>query len=145
MYYYEQTPAPTTTFTNGSIIWTIVSVVLAVIGGIVLYYMFFKPEKEVQNKYLLWLKEFFSFKKMLIEDMLKIIYTILALFITLWSFTFITVNFFSFLAFLIIGNIVIRVVFESILLNVMIWKNTNDINKKMKSTPMKETKKKVEE
>ena len=69
---------------------------------------------------------------MLIEDLLKIIYLILAIFITLYSFELIRESFIAFIFTLLIGNLVLRLIFESILVNIMIWKNTNEINKKMK-------------
>ena len=115
-------------------IWTIISLVIAVIGGIVVYYVFFKPDKSMPNKFLTWLKDFFNFHKMLVEDMLKVIYIVLAIFITLASFSLIAVNFVSFLLVLILGNLILRLVFEFILINIMIWKNTNDINKRLKTS-----------
>ncbi len=117
----------------GSAIWLLISLIIAIIGGIVVYFVFFKPDKELPNKFLNWCKEFFCFRKMLVEDMLKVIYTILAIFITLGSFSFITVNFVTFLLVLILGNILLRLGFELSLINIMIWKNTNDINKKLKT------------
>ena len=48
------------------------------------------------------------------------------------SFELITSSFFGFIFTLIFGNLVLRVVFESILVNIMIWKNTTEINKKIK-------------
>ena len=76
-------------------IWVIISLVIAIIGGIVVYFVFFKPDKDMPNKFLTWLKDFFNFHKMLVEDMLKIIYIVLAIFITLASFSLIAVNFVS--------------------------------------------------
>ena len=54
-------------------IWVIISLVIAVIGGIIVYFLFFKPDKDMPNKFLTWLKDFFNFHKMLVEDMLKVI------------------------------------------------------------------------
>ena len=50
----------------GSIVWTIVSVVLAIIGGIIAYVLFVNKDIKLENKFLIWLKEFLSFKKLLI-------------------------------------------------------------------------------
>lgn len=140
MYYYD--PDITSPITNGSssfldgitvtLIWTILSLVLAVVGGIVLYFLFFKNDKEIKNPFLAWIKDFFNFHKMLIEDMLKVIYLVLAIYITLISFTYIFVNPLIFFGIIIFGNIGLRLIFELALVNIMIWKNTNEINKKMK-------------
>lgn len=117
---------------TGDFVWTIVSLVLAIVGAIVGYFLFLKPDKKQDNKYLEWIKDFFNFKKMLIEDLLKIIYAFVAIFITLSSFALIRVSFFAFLIQLVAGNLIARVGFEASLILIMIWKNTNDINKKLK-------------
>ena len=69
---------------------------------------------------------------MLIEPILKVTYIFLALFVTLTSFNYISVNFLLFLLTLVLGNLVIRVVYEASMMMVGIWKNTKEINKKMK-------------
>ena len=116
----------------GSIVWTIVSVVLAIIGGIIAYVLFVNKDIKLENKFLIWLKELLSFKKLLIETILKVTYVILAIFITLTSFNMIGTSFFGFLLYLIIGNVVLRIIYESSLIILMIWKNTSEINNKMK-------------
>ena len=113
-------------------VWLIVSFILAVIGGLVLYFLFIKPDKKVENKALAWFKEFFNFHKMLIEDLLKTTYIVLAIFITLYSFALIAVNFLGFILTIVLGNVILRLVYEASLILIMIWKNTNDINKSLK-------------
>lgn len=67
-------------------IWTIVSVILAIIGGIVLYFTFLSKKNEGKfTGFLGWLYDFLTFKKMMIENVLKILYIIVALFVTLSS------------------------------------------------------------
>ena len=131
---FESSISQATNSAAGIGIWTIISLVIAIIGGIVVYYVFFKPDKDMPNKFLTWLKDFFNFHKMLVEDMLKVIYIVLAIFITLASFSLIAVNFVSFLLVLILGNLILRLIFEFSLINIMIWKNTNDINKRLKTS-----------
>lgn len=116
----------------GSLVWTVVSVVLAIIGGILAYVLFINKNNKLDNKFLVWLRDFLSFKNLLLETILKVTYVILAIFITLTSFNMIGVNFFGFLLYLIIGNVVLRIIYESSLMLLMIWKNTSEINKKMK-------------
>lgn len=131
-YYPQTSPTYLETRVTGAAVWTIVSFILAIVGGLVVYFLFFKSDKKTSNKYLDWIKEFFNFKKMLIEDILKIVYVVLTIFITLMSFELITVNFIAFLLTLILGNLVLRIIFELSLIRIMIWKNTNEINKKLK-------------
>ena len=114
----------------GSIIWTIVAFILAIVGAFVVYFLFVKPESKTDNKFLAWLKEFLDFQTMLIEPILKISYIFTALFITLSSFAIIGTSFLGFLATLIVGNLLARVGYEAGMLIIGIWKNTTEINKR---------------
>lgn len=114
------------------IVWTIVSLILAVIGGILTYILFINKNHKLDNKFLIWLRDFLSFKNILLETILKITYVMLAIFITLTSFNMIGVSFIRFLLYLIGGNVMLRIAYESFLMLIMIWKNTSEINKKMK-------------
>ena len=116
----------------GSFVWTIVAFIISVIGCFVVYFLFVKKDLKSKNKYLVWLKDFLSFDKILIETILKIVYIFTALFITLGSFALIGSSFLSFLIMLIGGNIVARVVYEGLLINVMLWKNTTEIKNSLK-------------
>ncbi len=113
-------------------VWSIVSLILAIIGAILAYFMFVKPEKQYPNKFVNWLRSFLNFNEMLIEPILKVTYIFFALFITLGSFSLISVSFVSFLLVLVLGNLSIRVIYEASMMMVSIWKNTKEINKKMK-------------
>lgn len=117
----------------GSFVWTILAVVFAIIGGILVYILFLNPKKEIKlNKFLTWLKDFLNFKVMMIESILKVLYLISTLLVILLSFNLIGTSFISFLLALILGPIIVRLTYEGILMFIMIWKNTNDINKKTK-------------
>ena len=113
-------------------VWTIVAFVLAICGAIIAYFMFVKPEKNYNNKFVNWLRSFLNFQEMLIEPILKVTYIFLAIFITLSSFSLISASFLGFLLTLVLGNLLIRVVYEASMMMVGIWKNTKEINKKMK-------------
>lgn len=116
----------------GTAIWAIVAFILALVGAFVVYFIFVKSKKEYDNKFLMWLKEFLDFQSMLIEPILKISYIFVALLITLESFAIISSSFLAFLFTLVAGNILARVAYEAGMLLLGIWKNTTDINKKMK-------------
>lgn len=113
-------------------IWTIVSVILAIIGGIVLYFTFLSKKNEGKfTGFLGWLYDFLTFKKMMIENVLKILYIIVSLFVTLSSFGLISISFLAFLLTLVIGNVLTRVIYELLLVKLVICKNTTEINKKL--------------
>lgn len=115
-----------------SSVWTIVSLVLGIVGGLAVYFMFLKKENE--NKFegfLGWLYNFLNFKKLSIETILKVTYLMIAIFITLASLSSISESFISFLVILIIGNFIVRVIYEFLLLQIMLYRNTTEINNKL--------------
>ena len=117
---------------DGSLIWGIIAVVLAVVGGIVLYFTFLSKKNEGKFKgFWGWLYDFLKFKKMVIENILKICYLISALFITLGSFALIGSSFLSFILMLTLGNLGARITYELLLVVLIICKNTTEINSKM--------------
>ena len=118
---------------SGSSVWTIIALVLAICGAIVGYFLFIKPNKNYPSKFVNWLRSFFNFQEMLIEPILKVTYAFMAIFITLTSFNVISYSFPYFLLYLIGFNLLVRVVYEASMMMVGIWKNTKEINKKMKN------------
>ena len=87
--------------------------------------------------------DFVTFKKLILEDILKILYIIVAIYITLSSLGLISTSFVLFLVQLVFGNIIARIGFEFSLLMITICKNTTEINDKLKQNivPKKEEKK----
>lgn len=75
--------------------------------------------------------DFLSFKKMLIEGLLRILYLICTLFVTLVSFGFIGESFLVFIATLLLGNLAVRIVYEFSLIILVICRNTTEINSKL--------------
>ena len=113
-------------------IWLIIAFVLSLVGCFVVYFLFVKKKDTPKSGFLRWLKAFLDFDKMLIEPILKICYIFLALLVTLGSFAAIDTSFFAFLGWLILGNIVVRLLYEASLMFVMLWKNTTEIKNKLK-------------
>lgn len=128
----------------GTLIWTVIAMIVAIAAGIMVYFMFVKDKKEVSKK-LQTLKDLLDFKVMLIEPLLKILYIISTIFVVLLSFGFISTSFISFLLFLIIGPISVRICYELILIRVMTWKNTQDISESVKPKTIKKANKDEEE
>ena len=110
----------------GTAVWTVIAFIIAIAAGIMIYFMFVKDNKPVSEN-LQKLKDLLDFKTMLIEPILKIVYIIATVFIILFSFGLISLNFVSFLMVLILGPIAIRIVYELMMINIMIWKNTRKI------------------
>ena len=71
-------------------VWIIISVLLAVIGGIFLYVNYFSKEKEKDYKGLKKvIYDFINFKFTIIEPILRVLYLIIAISLTLiTSFSF---------------------------------------------------------
>lgn len=116
---------------NGLLIWTIISVVVAIAGGIAIYFTFLRSNKKLDG-FLSKLRDFLNFKTLLLEEILKVSYLILAIFITLYSFGFIGTNVGTFFGMLIGGNIILRISYELSILIIKICKNTTEINNKLK-------------
>lgn len=111
---------------------TVILFLIALVGGTCAYLMFVKSNEEPKDRRLLRLKEFLSFKKMIIEGLLKATYIIFALFITLYSFQIMVgTSFITGLMLLILLNIMLRIGYEASLIVLLIWRNTNDISKKL--------------
>ena len=112
---------------NAIQIWTIVACILAIIGGILTYFLFVKAKNDPKNKFLAWLKNFLAFKTMWIEPIMKVVYYVETIFVILISFAFISESFLMFLAILVLGPIAVRLLYELIMMFIMIWRNTQDI------------------
>ena len=116
---------------SGFLVWTIISIVVALVGGLVVYFVFLKNDKKYTG-FLAKLKDFLNFKSLLLEEILKVSYLILAIFVTLYSFGLIGISVVSFFATLIGGNLALRISYEMAILLIKICKNTTEINDKMK-------------
>lgn len=112
--------------------WAGIALILAIIGGILTYFLFIKNKNKFSEK-LEIVRDLLDFKIMIIEPILKILYLIITIYIVLISFNLISVHFLAFILFLLIGVVVTRLIYEACLVMIMIWKNTKEINEKLKS------------
>ncbi len=109
--------------TSFASVWPIVSLILAICGAIVLYFTFLNKNNDGKyTGFLGWLYNFLTFKTITLEAILKMVYLFVAIFITLFSFELIAVNFLGFLLFLLLGNLIARVMLESSLLILLIYR-----------------------
>lgn len=125
-------------------IWMIISAVLAIVGGLVLYFTFLSSKNDGKFKgFLGWMYDFLTFRKMMLESILRIFYLILVIFVTLAGFAM--GNVLICLLTILIGNIAVRLVYEFALIMLVICRNTSDISKKLNGSEVKKVEAKVEE
>ena len=146
---YDTESAITNTITNTaktfsiSEVWVIISILLAVIGGIFIFTTYFGKDKEKNyTGYKRQLYDFLNFKITIIEPLFRVLYLIVAIAITLCSFSYITTNFFEFVGTLVFGNIFARLLFELLLLTLRLFKDVSEINHKLKKDSKSENNKK---
>lgn len=111
-------------------IWGIIALILSIVGGILVYFLFVKAKTEPKGKFGQWLKKFLDFKIMWIEPILKVVYYIGTILIILLSFSFLAlggVGILSFFLCLIFGPIAIRLAYEFTMMFIGIWHNTQNI------------------
>ena len=126
MYYYDASPS----VLEGAGIWMIIAAILAIIGGILVYFLFTRSKNDPKGKFTKWLKDFLNFKIMWLEPILKTVYYIATIYIVLFSFSFLALGGTGVLYFficLIGGPILIRLTYEMTMMFIMIWRNTRDI------------------
>lgn len=113
-------------------VWIIISVLLAVIGGIYLYINYFTKDKEKEYTGLKKvLYDFVNFKFTIIEHIFRILYLLITIALTLSSLSLITTNFFEFISLIVFGNIIVRIIFELLLLTLKLFKDVSEINLKL--------------
>lgn len=125
MYGYDYSP----TISNNSDILGIISLLVACCAAIVLYFTFLRPENA--HKFEGFTKkvyDFLSFNILSLDMILKIGYLIFAVYVTIMSFSFISYNIIFFLAVLVIGNIIVRIIFESALVLLKIYQKLDIIS-----------------
>lgn len=127
---YDAIYSTASSMPDGFRIWFIIAAILAIIGGILTYFLFVKSKNQPKGKFMKWLKDFLSFKVMWLEPILKCLYYIATIGVILVSFGFLGYGGYGVLMFfltLIFGPIIIRVIYEATMMFVMIWRNTKDI------------------
>lgn len=125
--------------------------VLGLIFGLaatVLVFIFFLPEEKKEkfkdSKFLTWLHDVLHFKTLLIEKILRFLYilctaaVIFVGFFTIFTKGNIGINILTGLLTMIIGPIVVRIVYELLMLTVIAVNNIIQINKKMPGTVSKD-------
>ena len=116
---------------EGMGIWMVIAAIIALVGGILLYFLFVKAKEEPKGKFSKWLKDFLAFRIMWIEPILKVVYYVATIFVMLFSFSFLSLGgtgVLMWLMMLVLGPIGIRLAYEFTMMFIMIWRNTKDIS-----------------
>lgn len=117
---------------NSSVV-AIVALVCAIVGSILVFVLFLRKENETKyTGFVKWLYDYLQFNKLTIDIILRFTYLFLAIFITVMSFGLISTSFLGFLLTLILGNLVLRVVYEFSMLVILIHRNVRELNEKTK-------------
>lgn len=110
-----------------------IACLVALTVSVIVYFAFLSRRNKGRfTGFIGWLYEVLNFGKIIIEGLLKICYMFLALFLSILSIVHMKDSFIEGLLYLILFNILIRVCYEFLLMLVMIWRNTKEINSKLK-------------
>lgn len=120
---------PTFGFTGS--IWSIIAVVLAIVGALVIYFFFARQPRDKFKGFVTKLHDLVNFKRLQVEAILKICYLALALFITLLSFEFINLSFLTFFLTLVVGNLTLWVTFQFSMIIVKMYRSLVEISEKL--------------
>ena len=119
--------------TSNSSVVAIVALICAIVGSILVFVLFLRKENESKyTGFVKWLYDYLQFNKLTIDIILRFTYLFLAIFITVMSFGLISSSFLGFLLTLILGNLVLRVVYEFSMLVILIHRNVRELNEKTK-------------
>ena len=120
--------------TTGNIYtFKLVAFIIALAATIIIYCVFMDTRnKESYSNPLKKIYDYLHFNNFFMEPILKITYIFSSLYLTISAFGYIGTSFLFFLLLLIIGNIILRMVFEGLMIIYKIYLNLNEINKKTK-------------
>ena len=119
--------------TNNVYTFKLVAFIIALAATIIIYCVFMdKRNKDSYSNPLKRLYDYLHFNNFFMEPILKITYIFSSLYLTISAFGYIGTSFLFFLLLLVLGNIILRMVFEGLMVIYKIYLNLNEINKKTK-------------
>jgi hypothetical protein len=128
----------TSSAVQGIQIWTIVATILAIVGAILIYFLFVKSKTNFKG-FAKTLKDYLSGDLIHIESLAKMFYYAGLIYVVLTSINsliMIGMNvdagscIIQFFSQLLLGPIIVRFIFEIIMMFIRIWKNTENLKKK---------------
>lgn len=132
------------------VVMTILGVITA-IGGTVCAAIFLIPEKRNARYkgFLKILSDFVTFKTLYLDKVLKVLYVLCTLYCVcvgfFWLFTFSSVTSVTGLCMLLFGPIVVRLLFELLVMFVLLVNNVIEINNRLRKQDIEKEEKKNEE
>ena len=121
------------------------SVILAVLGTVALFLLVLPQKKrEHLSPFFQWVHDVFNFKELFLEKILKILYTGATLYVIVDGFFslfgvrmygYYRATFGAGLLEMLLGPILIRILYEILMLSVLLVKNTMEINRKLPNVP----------
>lgn len=130
--FFQTEPVQTVAKSSDAFIWIVLSIVIAIVGGIALYFAFL--DKNNENKVDgIWKKiyDFFNFKTLYSKELLKMLYIILTIGMNLLLIVSLFDNFFITVLVLFFGNVLIRIGYELLLKFINLCDNISEINTKL--------------
>ncbi|MBR3236612.1 hypothetical protein IKF92_02955 [Candidatus Saccharibacteria bacterium] len=119
---------------QGILIWTIVASILAIVGSILIYFLFIKSKTDFKGS-LKTLKDYLSGDMIHIEALAKLFYYAALIYVILTSINSLIMIgvagsnagscILDFFEKLLLGPIIVRFIFEIIMMFIRIWKNTD--------------------
>lgn len=117
----------------GVTIWTIVALVLAIVGAILIYFLFVKSKADFKG-FAKSFRDYLSFKTMHIEALVKLFYYATTIYVVLTSINNLILlggnGVLPFFEQLLLYPLVIRLVYEFVMVIVKIWRNTEKMAEK---------------
>ena len=111
----------------------LISFIIDLADTMINYFVFIdKRNKASYSNPLKRLYDYLHFNNFFMEPILKITYIFSSLYLTISAFGYIGTSFLFFLLLLVLGNIILRMAFESLMIIYKIYLNINEINKKTK-------------
>ena len=117
----------------------VIAFVIGLIAAIVIFVAFLSPRND--GKYTgaaAWFYEFLNFRKLIVDGLLRVLYIALSITLVIYSFLNIFVGYgdffpkvLSFFGISIFGNLLLRIVYELLMMFVIVCRNTSDINRKL--------------
>lgn len=118
-------------------ILAVIFLVAALVGGIILYFLVFGKQKDGKyHGFMKWVYDFVHFRVLTVEAIVKILYLISAIAVTLTAFLWFANGLIGLLLCplqIVLGNIAVRIAYEFAVMLILLVRNTNEINAKLKN------------
>ena len=128
----------TSDVTQGIYVWTIIATILAIVGSVLVYFLFVKSKTNFKGS-LKTLRDYLSGSLIHIESLVKMFYYAGLIYVVLTSINSLIMIgaggidagscILSFFAQLLFGPIIVRFAFEILMMLIRIWKNTENLKK----------------